>query len=290
MKYELLADCLAPRFGNAYDNQPWTDEIKAAVRHYLLEEMPSHVSEYFFPLRPDAPDTPKDKQLDELLSTTPLDEICNQVHDAAIHVVPTMDQLFDELGITSLDTWPSEDDRWDAEVWLSGVDEHQLRRLSSASRFHPEWITPDWIDGYIYNALLLSPHELLTAWHQVTDPHPSEMTDLEWGLMKPLLPNAYRGALQYEEATRRAVDGLRYRHLTGCAWSRIPLRYGRGENIYQRHTAYMKVGVYRAALQALEGLDGAERLTEWLKPLVASAQPVAVTHAVEPAEHGHQTG
>ncbi|WP_433578565.1 hypothetical protein [Nocardia brasiliensis] len=50
-KFELLAIYLNPRFGNiyeynmaggdvGYDIQEWTDELRAAVRAYLLHDLP----------------------------------------------------------------------------------------------------------------------------------------------------------------------------------------------------------------------------------------------------------
>jgi hypothetical protein len=68
MQYELLANYLEPRFGNIYDGdngEPWTDELRAAVRRYLLEEMSGEVASEFFLDERKA----RSEQVDELIST-----------------------------------------------------------------------------------------------------------------------------------------------------------------------------------------------------------------------------
>jgi transposase len=52
--------------------------------------------------------------------------------------------------------------------------------------------------------------------------YPSDLTDEEWGLIKPLLPPAKRGGAKRTVDLREVVNGLLYILSTGCQWWAIP--------------------------------------------------------------------
>ena len=52
--------------------------------------------------------------------------------------------------------------------------------------------------------------------------YPSDLTDAEWFLVKPLIPRAKRGGNKRTVNVRDLVDGLMYVLSTGCQWTAIP--------------------------------------------------------------------
>ena len=52
--------------------------------------------------------------------------------------------------------------------------------------------------------------------------YPSDLTDEEWGLIKPLIPPAKRGGNKRTVDEREIVNGLMYILSTGCQWAFIP--------------------------------------------------------------------
>ena len=52
--------------------------------------------------------------------------------------------------------------------------------------------------------------------------YPSDLTDAEWSLVKPLIPRAKRGGNKRTVNVREVVNGLMYVLSTGCQWTAIP--------------------------------------------------------------------
>ena len=52
--------------------------------------------------------------------------------------------------------------------------------------------------------------------------YPSDLTDDEWALVKPLIPPAKRGGNKCVEVEREIVNGLMYILSTGCQWASLP--------------------------------------------------------------------
>jgi len=52
--------------------------------------------------------------------------------------------------------------------------------------------------------------------------YPSDLTDAEWALVKPLIPRAKRGGNKRTVDVREVVNGLMYVLSTGCQWRAIP--------------------------------------------------------------------
>jgi transposase len=51
---------------------------------------------------------------------------------------------------------------------------------------------------------------------------PSDLTDQEWSLIRPLIPLAKRGGNKRTIVERAVVDGLMYILSTGCQWLALP--------------------------------------------------------------------
>ncbi|MFG2377606.1 transposase [Streptomyces sp. NPDC048504] len=262
--YELLASYLEPQFGDIYEKsdtgeiQGWSEELREAVIHYLEYELPGDVAAVLFEHDPGALEDPKIKRaaIDDVIKSSQPWDVALDVACDAIRAVPTLDQL-----IGHLDTWPSENERWHADVWLEGHDtDYELsdlaKQLDLAARGRTAYdLTHDY-----------EPQELLKAWHDAVGPASSDLTDDEWQLLNQALPPDTPGMVKERgiASTRREVNGMLYRLAHQTKWDQVPRRYGNASSIQFRASIYKKKGVYARTLAALDGQPGAERLVEWL--------------------------
>ena len=75
---------------------------------------------------------------------------------------------------------------------------------------------------------------------------PSDLTDKERELLRPLLPaRSHRGRPRNND--RQTVNGILYALSTGCRWGDLPPeRYGSGKTCWYRFTAWRKLGLWNA--------------------------------------------
>jgi transposase len=82
-----------------------------------------------------------------------------------------------------------------------------------------------------------------------------ELTDREWAIIAPLLPNKPRGVPRADD--RKVLNGILWRFRTGSPWAEIPERYGPSTTCYNRFVRWRKAGVWDRLLHAVsEGYDG----------------------------------
>jgi transposase len=82
-----------------------------------------------------------------------------------------------------------------------------------------------------------------------------ELTDQEWSIISPLLPNKPRGVPRVDD--RRVLNGILWRFRTGSPWAEIPERYGPPTTCYNRFVRWRKAGVWDRLLAAVsEAYDG----------------------------------
>ena len=82
-----------------------------------------------------------------------------------------------------------------------------------------------------------------------------ELTDHEWSIIGPLLPNKPRGVPRVDD--RRVLNGILWRFRTGSPWAEIPDRYGPPTTCYNRFVRWRKAGVWDGLLRAVsEAYDG----------------------------------
>ncbi|WP_216587774.1 transposase [Streptomyces brasiliscabiei] len=103
--------------------------------------------------------------------------------------------------------------------------------------------------------------------HDAVDPAPSDLTDDEWGLLVRALTPDTPGMKRKQGAagTRRALNGMLYRHDRQTTWAQVPRRYGNYGSIQIRYSNYRRSGIFTRTLAALDSTPGAERLVEWLR-------------------------
>jgi transposase len=82
-----------------------------------------------------------------------------------------------------------------------------------------------------------------------------ELTDKEWLIIEPLLPNKPRGVPRVDD--RRVLNGILWRFRSGAPWAEIPDRYGPSTTCYNRFVRWRKAGVWDRLLAAVSaGFNG----------------------------------
>jgi len=82
-----------------------------------------------------------------------------------------------------------------------------------------------------------------------------ELTDLEWAIIAPLLPNKPRGVPRVDD--RRTINGILWRFRTGSPWADVPDRYGPSTTCYNRFVRWRKAGVWDRILADIsKAFDG----------------------------------
>ncbi len=82
-----------------------------------------------------------------------------------------------------------------------------------------------------------------------------DLTDFEWSVIQPLLPNKPRGVPRVDD--RRVLNGIFWRLRTGAPWADIPERYGPHTTCVNRFNRWRKAGVWDRLLQAVsKAYDG----------------------------------
>lgn len=76
-----------------------------------------------------------------------------------------------------------------------------------------------------------------------------ELTDAEWNIIAPLLPNEPRGVPRAD--ARRVLNGIFWRLRSGAPWADIPERYGPHTTCYNRFVRWRAAGVWDQILKAV---------------------------------------
>ena len=85
-----------------------------------------------------------------------------------------------------------------------------------------------------------------------------ELTDFEWSIIEPLLPNKPRGVPRVDD--RRVLNGIYWRLRTGSPWADIPERYGPHTTCYNRFVRWARLGVWDRIFEAVSAAyDGSEQ-------------------------------
>lgn len=76
-----------------------------------------------------------------------------------------------------------------------------------------------------------------------------ELSDFEWSIIEPLLPNKPRGVARADD--RRVLNGIYWRLRTGSPWADIPERYGPSTTCYNRFVRWRRIGVWDRLFDAV---------------------------------------
>ncbi|TAY65536.1 IS5 family transposase [Rhizobium leguminosarum] len=76
-----------------------------------------------------------------------------------------------------------------------------------------------------------------------------DLTDPEWGVIKPLLPNKPRGVPRVDD--RRVLNGIFWVLRSGAPWRDVPQRYGPYTTCYNRFRRWMKAGIWDSLMDVI---------------------------------------
>ena len=115
--------------------------------------------------------------------------------------------------------------------------------------------------------------------------YPSDLTDAEWELIKPVIPEAQRGGRPRKTDMREVMNAVRYVLRTGCQWRQLPKDFPPRSTAYSYFWEWSRYGVlnsiHHALLMACREAEGRE------------ASPTAAiidTQAVKATEKGAAAG
>jgi transposase len=77
--------------------------------------------------------------------------------------------------------------------------------------------------------------------------YPSDLTDVEWHFVEPLIPPARRGGGKRRVNMREVVNGLMYVLSTGCQWRAIPKDFPPKSTVY----GYFDLWTYDGTLERI---------------------------------------
>ena len=86
-------------------------------------------------------------------------------------------------------------------------------------------------------------------------PRRYELSDFEWSIIAPLLPNKPRGVPRADD--RKVLNGIYWRLRTGSPWADIPERYGPRRPATIASSDWAKIGVWDRIFEAIsKAYDG----------------------------------
>ncbi|AXB79336.1 IS5 family transposase [Novosphingobium sp. P6W] len=110
-----------------------------------------------------------------------------------------------------------------------------------------------------------------------------ELSDREWAIIEPLLPNKPRGVPRVDD--RRVLNGIMWRFRSGAPWAEIPERYGPPTTCYNRFVRWRKAGVWDRLLAAVSaGFNGELVMID--STCVRVHQHGATAKRGDPSDHG----
>jgi len=82
-------------------------------------------------------------------------------------------------------------------------------------------------------------------------PYPSDLSDAEWLILKPLIPPAKRGSRIRRVNMREIVNAIYYVLRSGCAWRMLPHDFPPWQTVYGYFNTWRREGVWETMNDAL---------------------------------------
>ena len=90
-----------------------------------------------------------------------------------------------------------------------------------------------------------------------------DLTDAQWELLEPLLPQPARSGRPPSWTRRQLVDGIRWRVRTGSPWRDLPAVYGSWAAAYGLFRRWQRNGAWRRVMSVLQALADASGRIVW---------------------------
>ena len=81
--------------------------------------------------------------------------------------------------------------------------------------------------------------------------YPSDMSDAQWNIIRPLIPPAKLGGRPRAVEMRQIVNGLLYLVRGGCSWRMLPKEYGPWQTAYGYFRVFRRTEVWQKIHDAL---------------------------------------
>lgn len=121
--------------------------------------------------------------------------------------------------------------------------------------------------------------------------YPSDLTDQEWEVLKPLVPPAiaHRNLQVPKHSRREIMNAIRYRTRTGCAWRLLPHDFPPWKTVYNTFREWASTGVMKLVYDELREqarmLEGRSA-----EPTAAILDSQSVKSSAQGGSHGYDAG
>src|SRR5712691_5407372 len=85
-------------------------------------------------------------------------------------------------------------------------------------------------------------------------PYPSDLTDAQWDLLAPFIPEPSPEATRETISRREIVNAILYLLRTGCSWRQMPHDLPNGKTVYHYFRLWKLDGTWEAAMSSLRKL------------------------------------
>lgn len=75
-------------------------------------------------------------------------------------------------------------------------------------------------------------------------PYPSDLTDLQWAAIAPMIPDGAPGGRPRKAAKREIVEAILYLLRSGCAWRLLPHDFPPWQTVYHYFRRWQREGVW----------------------------------------------
>jgi putative transposase len=80
-------------------------------------------------------------------------------------------------------------------------------------------------------------------------PYDTDVTDVEWAILKPLIPAAHPGGRPRFRNMREIINAIFYLQRSGCAWRLLPHEFPPWQTVYYYFRTWRIAGVWESMLK-----------------------------------------